>query len=186
MRKLQDLLDVVKERGISKLEGYVETTEGQPRFSVIGHLLVLLGMNTSELMELSGTVSRMMTNPGNRSEIKAVLLLVEAGYSMLDLRQLERSQKKGIHEVMADIYALADDLMNISLVSTREYGSLVRKMAKYRRNGIPAEQMIHFYVGRFPIKVILDSTGRSEDDLRSDVDFVLSCSNSVPCDQQAS
>ncbi|MDQ0896393.1 MULTISPECIES: hypothetical protein [unclassified Paenibacillus] len=175
MRKLQDLLDVVKERGISENAEYIESSGERTRFSVIGHLLVLLGMDSSELMQLSGSLSRMLTNPQNKYEVKAVWLLLEAGYSMLDLRQLERSGKNGADKVMADLYELIDDIMDINLVTMSEYGLLVRKLVKYRRMGVPASMMTFFYVGKYPVKTILDSTGRSEEDLRNDVDFVLTC-----------
>lgn len=175
MRQLQDLLDVVKEQGISEDTVCIQASEDHTRFSVIGHLLVLLGMGTSELMQLTGSVSEMLTNPRNKYEVKAMWLLLEAGYSMLDLRQFERSGKNGIDRVMADIYALIDESMNINAVRTSEYGLLIRKMVQSRRKGVPDEQMTRLNAGNFPVNIFLESMGRSEENLNSDVDFVLTC-----------
>lgn len=174
MRQIQDLLDVVKERGISENADYLVTSvEGHHRFSVIGHLLVLLGFSPIELLQLKGNVSTMLTNPRNKYEVKAIWMLLEAGYSILNLRQLERSGEKGDESLLRDISVLIADFMNINSMKANEYGLIIRKLVQRRRKGIPDDMMTAPESVDFPVDIILDSTGRSAENLRSDVDFVL-------------
>lgn len=81
---------------------YVKTGEDGIGFSVLGHLLHMLGMSTEDLLALSSSPQQLFRNPKSTVENRALTLLLSSGIPPLVLLELgEMNTKNGKETVLA-------------------------------------------------------------------------------------